>query len=99
MLGPLDCALEHLELSGRGAWQAELDNGAAIELGRGSEEEAAAAAPAASCAPLTQVTHALPAPAIEYADLRHADGYALRLKGVGTTAPAGKPAAKPRHHN
>ena len=25
---------------------------------------------------------------LEYADLRHADGYALRLKGVGTVVPA-----------
>ena len=36
---------------------------------------------------------------LEYADLRHPDGYALRLRGVGTglqttTAAAGTPAAK-----
>ena len=47
---------------------------------------------------VTQVTTRYQRP-VEYADLRHAEGYALRLKGVGTTAPAGKPAARPRHHN
>jgi len=35
---------------------------------------------------LTQVTARWQAP-LEYADLRHADGYAVRLRGVGTTPP------------
>jgi cell division protein FtsQ len=28
-----------LALSGRGSWEAEMDNGAVVEIGRGSDEE------------------------------------------------------------
>ena len=38
---------------------------------------------------LTQVTGRYGQP-LEYADLRHTDGYAVRLRGVSTTAPAVK---------
>ena len=34
--------------------------------------------------------------ALEYADLRHHDGYAVRLKGVSTGADAEKSAKKKR---
>ena len=97
VLAPLDARIETLKLSGRGSWQAELDNGAAIEIGRGSEEELLSRT-GRFVRTVTQVTTRYQRP-VEYADLRHAEGYALRLKGVGTTAPAGKPAARPRHHN
>ena len=34
---------------------------------------------------------------LEHADLRHADAYAVRLRGITTTVvPAGKPGSKPR---
>jgi cell division protein FtsQ len=96
VLGPLDAHIDTLKLSGRGSWQAELDNGAAIEIGRGSEE-ALAARTERFVRTLAQVTSRYQRP-LEYADLRHADGYAVRLKGVGTSvAPAG--AKAPRHHN
>lgn len=35
---------------------------------------------------ITQVTARWQQP-LEYADLRHTDGYAVRLRGVGTTPP------------
>jgi len=38
----LEWKVERLQLSGRGSWRAELDTGAVIELGRGSEDEVAA---------------------------------------------------------
>jgi cell division protein FtsQ len=81
----LDLQLERLQLSGRGSWRAELDSGAAVELGRGSEDELVARTER-FVRTLTQVTARWHAP-LEYADLRHADGYAVRLRGVGTTSP------------
>ena len=35
---------------------------------------------------------------LAYADLRHADGYAVKLKGITTTLPAAAGAAKARKH-
>jgi cell division protein FtsQ len=73
-----------LRLSGRGSWRAELDGGAVVELGRGSEDEVLARL-APFVRTLPQVTGQYQRP-LEYADLRHADGYAVRLKGVATVA-------------
>ena len=81
----LDLQLERMQLSGRGSWRAELDSGAAVELGRGSEVELVARCER-FVRTLTQVTARWQAP-LEYADLRHADGYAVRLRGVSTTPP------------
>lgn len=82
----LDMRVERLHLSGRGSWRAELDSGASIEMGRGSAEELMARAER-FVRTLPQVTGRWKQP-IEYADLRHADGYALRLRGVTTPSPA-----------
>ena len=90
---PLDARIEALQLSGRGSWQATLDNGAVVEIGRGSDEEAVARA-ARFVATVRQVTGRYQRP-LEYADLRHTDGYAVRLKGVSTLINAGdKPQKK-----
>jgi cell division protein FtsQ len=78
-------AIERLELSGRGGWRLQTDNAAVVELGRGSPDEVAARA-ARFLRTLPQVRARWNAP-LEHADLRHADGYALRLRGVGTAAP------------
>lgn len=77
-------ALEALQLSGRGSWRVVLDSGATIELGRGSEDEVLARAERFART-LPQVIGRYKQP-VEYADLRHADGYAVRLRGVTTTA-------------
>jgi cell division protein FtsQ len=87
----LDATVERLLLSGRGSWRVELDNGAAVELGRGSDDELLARTERFART-LTQATGHWHAP-LEYADLRHPDGYAVRLQGVGTT-PAASAAAK-----
>jgi cell division protein FtsQ len=81
----LELAIERLHLSGRGSWRAELDSGAAVELGRGSEDELLARTER-FVRTLTQATGRWRAP-LEYADLRHAEGYAVRLRGVSTTPP------------
>jgi cell division protein FtsQ len=77
-------ALAKLTLSGRGSWRIETDHAAVVELGRGSDDEVMARAER-FLRTLPQATARWQAP-LEYADLRHADGYALRLRGVGTVA-------------
>ena len=93
-LAPLGARVEQLSLSGRGSWQATLDSGAVIELGRGSDDELLARS-ARFVATVGEVTTRYHRP-IESADLRHVDGYAVRLKGVSTTsaAPLDKPKKK-----
>lgn len=78
--------IETLSQTGRGSWRAELDNGARIELGRGTPEELLERSErfVGTVAPISG-RYQRP---VEYADLRHHDGYALRLKGVSTTLTA-----------
>jgi cell division protein FtsQ len=84
----LDLAVERLRLSERGSWRVHLDSGAVVELGRGSADELVARCERFART-LDQVTARWNAP-LQYADLRHADGYAVRLRGVGT-GPAAMP--------
>lgn len=82
---PFKLSLSGLKMSHRATWIAQLDNGAILQLGSGDE------------ATVTQRTNdflkTLPAvnerlakslANLEFADLRHKDGYAIRLKGVTT---------------
>lgn len=77
--------VDGLELSMGGSWRVLLDTGAAIELGRGGVAEISARV-RRFLATLTQVTsrYARQANAVESADLRHENGYAIRLHGVST---------------
>lgn len=88
---PLDLAIEQLALSAHGSWNAELDSGALIELGRGSEQEVVERT-RRFVQTLTQVTsrYNRRADAVVSADLRHGDGYAVRMRGVTTAAEAPK---------
>ena len=54
-----------------------------IELGRGSDDEVLARSER-FVRTLTQVTARYQRP-LQYADLRHADGYAVKLKGITTS--------------
>jgi cell division protein FtsQ len=92
VLAPLGMNIERVELSGRGSWRVELDNDAAIEIGRGSEDELAARTERFART-FDQVTARYHGP-LEYADLRHQGGYAVRLRGVSTTSAAASAAAK-----
>ncbi|HNU10219.1 MAG TPA: cell division protein FtsQ/DivIB [Rubrivivax sp.] len=89
LLGTLEMQVQQLQLSARGSWRVLLDSGARLELGRGSEDELLLRAQR-FVGTLAQVTARLDAP-LEYADLRHTGGYAVRLRGIATTdsAPAG----------
>lgn len=86
VLQGVDMDIEELELSPRGSWRLQTAQGAAIELGRGPSQEL--------LAQLKLFLRTLPQVAARYgrtpksltaADLRHQDGYALRLQGVTTT--------------
>jgi cell division protein FtsQ len=84
---PLDLGVEQLALTPHGSWNAQLDSGAVIELGRGSEQELVERTKR-FVQTLTQVAsrYNRRADALVSADLRHGDGYALRLRGVTTGA-------------
>lgn len=83
---PLELAVAQLTLSRRGTWTLELDTGAVVELGRGAPEEVLARSQRFART-LTQVTskYGRRPEALVSADLRHGDGYAVRLRGVSTT--------------
>ncbi len=83
---PLDMRIEELSMSGRGSLTAELDGGAAIEIGRGEDDEIVARLQR-FVATLPQVIAQHQRPLV-HADLRHNDGYAVRLKGVSTSGAA-----------
>lgn len=84
---PLQVEVDALTLRDRGSWVARLDNDAVIELGNGSPEQVLQRAQR-FVRTLSQVTgqYRRRADALEYADLRYPDGYALRLKGVTTVS-------------
>lgn len=87
MFQALDLGINDLTLTSRGSWQVQLDNGAQVELGRGTPDEVVARTQrfvqtlAQSASRYSRRPDALVS-----ADLRHGDGYAMRLKGVGTTS-------------
>ena len=84
-LQALDMEIELLELTPRGSWRVQTQQGAQIELGRGSRAEILERLDT-FLTTLKQVTarYERGASALAGADLRHKDGYALRLHGVST---------------
>ena len=82
----LDLEIDLLELSGRGSWQIRTGTGAQVLLGRGSGKELNERVNL-FLSTLTRVAlrYGRKPEALESADLRHVDGYALRLRGVTTT--------------
>ncbi|MEJ6024176.1 cell division protein FtsQ/DivIB [Ramlibacter sp. PS4R-6] len=86
LFDPLDLGVAQLTLTPRGNWQVELDNGASVELGRGTPAEVAART-GRFIQTVTQVAsrYGRTPEALVSADLRYAEGYALKLRGVTTT--------------
>lgn len=82
----VDLGVERLALTARGSWQLELDTGGVVEAGRGTPEEVIARTQR-FVQTITQVAsrYSRRPDALVSADLRHGDGYAVRLRGVGTT--------------
>jgi cell division protein FtsQ len=89
LFGGIDAEITALRLSGRGSWKADLDDGAAIELGRGTQDEVVERT-TRFIRTLPQLLHKFIAP-LESADLRHAEGYAVKLKGLSVNADAKQP--------
>ena len=83
----LDLEIDQVELSGRGSWQIRTGTGAQVLLGRGGEQELKERVKL-FLGTLTRVAarYGRKPEALESADLRHTDGYALRLRGVTTTS-------------
>lgn len=90
MLEALDLGVEEVVLTGRGGWSVTLDSGATVELGRGTTEDVLARSQRFAST-LTQVTakYGRRPEALVTADLRHTDGYAVKLRGVTTTGTQG----------
>jgi cell division protein FtsQ len=86
LFDPLDLVVERLALTPSGSWQLQLDSGAVVELGHGSPQEVAARTER-FVRTLTQVAsrYGRQPEALVSADLRHTNGYAVQLRGVGTT--------------
>ena len=89
MFANLDAEVTVLRMSGRGSWKVELDNGATVELGRGTLDEVTERT-TRFIRTVPQVLHKFHAP-LESADLRHAEGYAVKLKGLSVAADAKQP--------
>jgi cell division protein FtsQ len=86
----MDLTLEQIELTAHGGWRTRLDSGATVELGGGTPA-AVLARTQRFLKTLTQVTsrYGRKPDALETADLRYEDAYAIRLRGV-TTRVAGQ---------
>lgn len=81
----LDQRIEELHLSEQGTWRMKLESGVQIVVGRGTEEEIEQR--------VAEFVGSLPMAMMPYgerrlllADLRHANGYALKIEGVSTSA-------------
>jgi cell division protein FtsQ len=89
VLQPLGSPMRTLQFTSHGTWRTRLANGVVIELGRG-EIDAVAERASRFVRTLPQVTGAMQQRPLQSADLRHPDGYAVRLQGVTTTTNASR---------
>jgi cell division protein FtsQ len=92
-LAPIGSPIAELRLSARGAWQVVLESGLVLELGRGDIHPRiarfAAAWPQLSAQGVDTA----------HADLRHANGFALRRAATLSVTPVTPPAARPASRN
>ena len=84
----LTLPMEGLELTARGSWRAHLGRRAVVEMGRGNPEELKARLqPLIQTLPSVAARFGRKVAALESADLRHENGYALRMRGITTVDP------------
>lgn len=83
----LSASIDTLALSPHGSWRVRLTGGAVIELGRGQPGEVLERTKRFART-VTEITSRFGHRPVEYADLRHNEGYAVRLVGMGTLDPA-----------
>ncbi|KAF1048951.1 cell division protein FtsQ/DivIB [Xylophilus sp.] len=104
VFAPLGMDVEELALSPRGGWRVRTDGDAVIELGGGTPEQVVARTQRfVRTVGEVAAKYGRKPDALEGADLRHTDGYAVRLRGVTTVtaeqaarapqAPRARPAA------
>jgi cell division protein FtsQ len=81
----LSMGIDKLELTPRGSWRVQTNSDATIELGRGTQEEVGQRLKT-FLQTVAQVTsrYQRTSTSLLAADLRHTNGYALRLRGVTT---------------
>lgn len=85
LFAPLQMNVSQVDLSRRGSWRITLDDGPVVELGGGSTAELLARTQRfVSTLTTVAAKYGRRPDALASADLRHADGYALRLDGVTT---------------
>lgn len=91
VLQAVDMDIDQLELSTRGSWKVQTSQGAVIELGRGQPQELVDRLQG-FLRTVGQVAsrYGRSTKSVAAADLRHKDGYALRLHGVTTTEGDGR---------
>lgn len=87
LFSAMDLDVESLELTSQGSWRLALVGGAVIEAGRGDLDTVQARSQH-FLKTLTRVLarYQRPIGALESADLRHENGYAIRLRGISTVA-------------
>ena len=80
-----ELVIDQLTLTSRGSWRVLLDTGATLELGRGKSEDVAVRTERflLTVVPVAHL-YGRGLDAVEGADLRHNEGYALRMRGVTT---------------
>ena len=85
MFEAVDMGIDQIEMTPRGSWRVLTNSDALIELGRGTEAEIGAHLQV-FFRTLSQITarYKRTPTSLAGADLRHKDGYALRLRGVTT---------------
>ena len=84
-ISPLKQKLKILELNARGTWVATLESGAQIELGRGRTVDVIDRISKFATGSEQILIKLNKKPIdIEYVDLRHSEGYAIRMHGVST---------------
>lgn len=85
----MNLPIDALELTSQGSWRILLQGGAVIEAGRGDLEELSSRT-RHFLKTLTRVLarYDRPLSAVETADLRHENGYAIRLRGITTVSDA-----------
>lgn len=96
LLAGLDARIEDLRQSRRGSWHVTLDSGAELDLGRskdGADMSEVLERTARFVRTFHEVSSRYGHAALEHADLRHANGYALRLQGVVVNKVDSKAAA------
>jgi len=83
----LNLSIDSLELTSQGSWRIGLNGGAVIEAGRGDLEQIQArVSPFLKTLTRVLARYQQAVGALESADLRHENGYAIRLRGVSTLA-------------